>query len=148
MLRQKLTDDMKTAMKSGDKERLGTIRLIISEMKKLDVATAESKELDDTGIQQLMTKMLKQRRDSITAFRGGGREDLAAKEEAEVAIIEAYLPRQMDEAASKVAIAALIAEVGAAGPKDMGKVMGALKAKFTGQMDMGRASAWVKDALK
>lgn len=148
MLRQKLTDDMKAAMKSGDKERLGTIRLIISEMKKLDVATAESKELDDTGIAQLMTKMVKQRRDSITAFRGGGREDLAVKEEAEIAVIEGYLPKQMDEAATKTAVAALIKEVGAAGPKDMGKVMGALKAKFTGQMDMGRASALVKDLLK
>lgn len=147
MLRQKLTDDMKAAMKSGDKDRLGTIRLIISEMKKLDVATAESKELDDTGIAQLMTKMVKQRRDSITAFKSGGREDLAAKEDAEIAIIEAYLPKQMDEASSKAAITALIKEVGAAGPKDMGKVMGALKAKFTGQMDMGKASAWVKDLL-
>ena len=100
MLRQKLTDDMKTAMKSGDKQRLGTIRLIISEMKKLDVATADSKELDDPGIQQLMTKMLKQRRDSITAFKGGNRLDLAAIEEAEVVVIESYLPKQMDDAAT------------------------------------------------
>ncbi len=148
MLRQKLTDDMKAALKAGDKQRLGTIRLVISEMKKLDTATAESKALDDTGIQQLMTRMLKQRRDSITAFRSGGREDLAVIEEAEIAVIEGYLPKQMDDYAIKAAISALIAEVGAVGAKDMGKVMGALKSKFAGQMDMGRASALVKDLLK
>jgi uncharacterized protein len=148
MLRQQLTDDMKTAMKAGDKDRLGTIRLVISEMKKLDVATATSKELDDAGIQALMGKMLKQRRDSIEQFEKGGRPDLAAKELAEIAVIEAYLPKQMSEAEARSAVAALIAELGAAGPKDMGKVMGALKAKFTGQMDMAKANGIVKDLLK
>lgn len=148
MLRQKLTDDMKTAMKTGDKERLGTIRLVISEMKKADVATAESKPLDDAAIAALMLKMVKQRRDSITAFRSGGREDLAVKEEAEIAVIEAYLPKQMDEADARSAIEALIKDLGAAGPKDMGKVMSALKTRFTGLMDMSKASGMVKDLLK
>jgi uncharacterized protein len=148
MLRQKLTDDMKAAMKSGDKDRLGTIRLVISEMKRLDVATAESKELDDAGIQALMGKMLKQRRDSIEQFEKGGRPDLAAKELAEIGVIEAYLPKQMTDAEARDAVAALIKEVGAGGPKDMGKVMGALKAKFTGKMDMAKANGIVKDLLK
>jgi uncharacterized protein YqeY len=148
MLRQKLTDDIKAALKAGDKERLGTIRLIISEVKKADVATAASTELDDAGIAALMGKMLKQRRDSVEQFEKGGRDDLAAKERAEIAVIEAYLPQQMDEAAARAAIAALITEVGASGPKDMGKVMGALKAKFTGQMDMAKANGIVKDLLK
>jgi hypothetical protein len=148
MLRQKLTDDMKAAMKAGDKDRLGTIRLVISEMKKADTATAASKELDDAGIAALMGRMLKQRRDSVEQFEKGGRADLAAKELAEIAVIEAYLPKQMDDAAARAAIAALITELGAAGPKDMGKVMGALKTKFAGQMDMGKANGMVKDLLK
>jgi hypothetical protein len=148
MLRQKLTEDMKMAMKSGDKERLGTIRLIISEVKKADIAVAGQPELDDAGIMQQLTRMLKQRRDSIEQYTKGGRTDLAAKEEAEIAVIEGYLPKQMDEAASKAAITALIAELGAAGPKDMGKVMGALKSRFANQMDFGKASGWVKQLLQ
>ena len=148
MLRQKLTDDMKTALKAGDKDRLGTIRLVISEMKKLDVATAESKELDDAGIQAMMGRMLKQRRDSVEQFEKGGRPDLVAKELAEITVIEGYLPKQMSEAEARIAVATLIADLGAAGPKDMGKVMGALKAKFTGKMDMGKANGIVKDLLK
>lgn len=148
MLRQKLTDDMKAAMKAGEKDKLATIRLVISEVKKADVAVAGQPELDDAGIMSVMNKMLKQRRDSVEQFTNGGRKDLADKETAEIAVIEAYLPKQMSEADSKAAIAALITEVGAAGPKDMGKVMGALKAKFAGQMDMGKASGWVKEILK
>lgn len=148
MLRQKLTDDMKAALKGGEKDKLATIRLVISEVKKADVAVAGQPELDDAGIMAVMNKMLKQRRDSVEQFTKGGRKDLADKETAEIAVIEAYLPKQMSEADSKAAIAALIKEVGAAGPKDMGKVMGALKAKFAGQMDMGKASGWVKEVLK
>ncbi len=148
MLRQKLTDDMKAAMKAGEKDKLATIRLVISEVKKADVAVAGQPELDDAGIMSVMNKMLKQRRDSVEQFTNGGRKDLADKETAEIAVIEAYLPKQMSEADSKAAIAALITEVGAAGRKDMGKVMGALKAKFAGQMDMGKASGWVKEILK
>ena len=148
MLRQTLTDDMKTALKAGEKDRLAVIRLIISEVKKKDVEVAGQPELDDAGIQQLMTRMVKQRRDSIEQFTKGGRADLAAKEEAEIGIIEAYLPKQMGEADMKVAIAALIKETGAAGAKDMGKVMGALKAKFSGQMDFAKANGVVKELLK
>jgi uncharacterized protein len=147
-LRQQLTDDMKTAMKAGQKERLGTIRLIISEMKKLDVATADSKELDDAGIATMMGRMLKQRRDSVDQFEKGGRQDLADKEKAEIAVIEAYLPKQMSDDEARAAVAALIAELGAAGPKDMGRVMGALKTKFAGLMDFGKANGIVKDLLK
>ncbi len=148
MLRQRLNDDMKAALKAGEKDRLGTIRLVIAEVKKADVETAASVPLDDAGITAVMTRMLKQRRDSIEQYTKGGRADLAAKEQAEMAIIEAYLPKQMDEAQTRAAIAAAIAETGAAGPKDMGKVMGALKAKYAGQMDFGRASALTKDLLK
>jgi uncharacterized protein len=147
-LRLQLTDDMKTAMKAGQKERLGTIRLIISEMKKLDVATADSKELDDAGIATMMGRMLKQRRDSVDQFEKGGRQDLADKEKAEIAVIEAYLPKQMSDDEARAAVAALIAELGAAGPKDMGRVMGALKTKFAGLMDFGKANGIVKDLLK
>lgn len=148
MLRQKLTDDMKTALKAGEKDRLGTIRMVISEMKKADVATAGTPELDDGGIAALMGRMLKQRRDSVEQFVKGGRQDLADKEMAEIAVIEAYLPKQMSEAETRTAIAALIIDVGAAGPKDMGKVMGALKTKFAGQLDFGKANGIVKDLLK
>jgi uncharacterized protein YqeY len=148
MLRQRLNDDMKAALKAGEKDRLGTIRLVIAEVKKADVETAASVPLDDAGITAVMTRMLKQRRDSIEQYTKGGRADLAAKEQAEMAIIEAYLPKQMDEAQTRAAIAAAIAETGAAGPKDMGKVMGALKPKYAGQMDFGRASALTKDLLK
>jgi uncharacterized protein YqeY len=148
MLRQRLTDDMKASMKSGDKDRLGVIRLVISEVKKADVETKTSTELDDAGIMAVMTKMVKQRRDSVEQFTKGGRSDLADKELAEIKVIEGYLPQQMNEADSKTAIAAMIKETGAAGPKDMGKVIGALKTKFPGQMDFGKASGWVKELLK
>jgi uncharacterized protein YqeY len=97
---------------------------------------------------QVLQKMVKQRRDSIATYVSGGRQDLADKEAAEIAVIEEFLPRQMGEDEMKTAISALIAEVGAAGPKDMGKVMGALKARYAGQMDFGKASAAVKELLK
>jgi uncharacterized protein len=148
MLRQKLTDDMKAAMKAGEKDRLGTIRMIISEMKKADVEKPGTPELDDAGIASLMGKMLKQRRDSYDQFTKGGRPDLATKELAEIAVIEAYLPKQMSDAEAETAVAALIAELGAAGPKDMGKVMGALKSKFAGRMDFAKANGIVKNLLK
>ncbi len=148
MLRQRLSDDMKTALKAGEKDRLGVIRLMISAMKAADMEPGVKAELDDAGIIAVMTKMVKQRRDSIEQYTNGGRPELAAKEAAEIVIIEAYLPKMMDEAAATAAIAGVIKETGAAGPKDMGKVMGALKTKYAGQMDFGRASALVKDLLK
>ena len=148
MLRQKLSDDMKTALKAGEKERLGVIRLMISAMKAADMEPAAKGPIDDAGIIAVMTRMVKQRRDSVEQFTNGGRKDLADKETAEIAIIEAYLPKLMNEAHSKAAIAGIIKETGAAGPKDMGKVMAALKAKYAGQMDFGRASGLVKELLK
>jgi uncharacterized protein len=148
MLRQRLTDDMKTALKAGEKDRLGVIRLMISEMKRADIEPGVKGEIDDAGIIAVLTKMVKQRRDSIEQYNTGGRPELAAKEQAEIGIIEAYLPVMMSEADARAAIAALIKEVGAAGPKDMGKVMGPLKQKFAGQMDMSKASGLVKELLK
>lgn len=149
MLRQRLTDDMKTAMKAGDKDRLGVIRLMISAMKSADMEPGvKGAEIDDAGIIAVLTKMVKQRRDSIEQYTKGGRPELAAKEQAEITVIEAYLPKMMGEAEQRAAIAAIIKEVGAAGPKDMGKVMGVLKTKFAGQMDMSKASGLVKDLLK
>jgi uncharacterized protein len=148
MLRQQLSDDMKTALKAGDKQRLGTIRLVISEMKKADIATAESQPLDDAGIAALMGRMLKQRRDSVEQFVKGGREDLAVIERAEMVVIEAYLPKQMSDAEAKTAIAAVLAQSGVTSVKDMGKVMGLLKTQYAGLMDFGKASGMIKDLLK
>ena len=148
MLRQRLTNDMKTALKAGEKERLGIIRLMISAMKSADMEPGVKGEIDDAGIIAVMTKMVKQRRDSIEQYTKGGRQDLADKEAAEIVVVESYLPKQMSEADARTAIAAAIQEAGAAGPKDMGKVMGVLKARFAGQMDFGKASGLVKDLLK
>lgn len=153
MLRDRLTQSMKDAMKSGQKDRLGTIRLMISAIKdrELGIGTggaAPTGPVTDAEIVQVLQKMVKQRRDSIATYEQGKRQDLADKEAAEIKVIEEYLPSMMDEAATRAAIAALIAEVGAAGPKDMGKVMGALKAKFAGQIDFGKASGLVKELLK
>ena len=148
MLRKRLTDDMKTALKAGEKDRLGVIRLMISAVKSADIEPGSKGEIDDAGIMQVLTKMVKQRRDSIEQYTKGGRPELAAKEQVEIDTIESYLPKQMGEAEARAAIAAAVQETGAAGPKDMGKVMGVLKTKYAGQMDMSKASSWVKDALK
>ena len=148
MLRQRLTEDMKSALKAGQKERLGVIRLMISAVKSVDIEPGSKGEIDDAGIIAVLTKMVKQRRDSIEQYNAGGRPELAAKEAAEIGIIEGYLPKMMDEAATRELVANLIKQTGAAGPKDMGKVMGALKSKHAGQVDMGRASVLVKELLK
>ena len=147
MLRQRFTDDMKAPMKAGQKERLAVVRLMIDAMKKADIEPGAKAPIDDAGIIAVLQKMVKQRRDSIDQYTKGGRSELAAKEAAEIAIIETYLPKAMDAAEMDAAIAAAIKETGAAGPKDMGKVMGVLKAKFAGQMDFGKASATVKAKL-
>jgi uncharacterized protein YqeY len=144
-LKAKLTDDMKAAMKGGDKERLGTVRLINAAIKQREVD--ERIQLDDTQVLSVLEKMLKQRRDSITQFEAAGRTDLADKEKAEVAVIQAYLPAQMTPAEVDSAIAAAIVESGAAGPKDMGKVMSLVKAKVAGRTDMGKLSELVKAKL-
>jgi uncharacterized protein YqeY len=149
-MRDKLNDDLKTAMKAGEKERVGTLRLINAAIKAADIDARPSgkDKISDADILTVMAKMIKQRRDSIEQYKAGGREDLADKEAAEISVIEAYMPQQMDEGDIKAAIAEAIEATGAAGPKDMGKVMGALKAKYAGQMDFGKASALTKDMLK
>ncbi len=144
-LKQRLTDDMKAAMKSGEKERLATIRLVNAAIKQREVD--ERITLDDAAVIAVLERMLKQRRDSVSQFEAAGREDLAAVERAEIAVIDAYLPARMDEAAISAAIAEAIAQTGAAGPADMGKLMGALKPRLAGQADMGLVSTLVKKAL-
>jgi uncharacterized protein YqeY len=144
-MRAKISDDLKAAMKAGDKQRVGTLRLINAAIQSAEIEA--KKPIDDAAVLAVMTKMVKQRRDSIEQYTNGGRPDLAAVEQAEIAIIEAYLPKQMDDSAVAAAVAAAIAETGAASVKDMGKVMGVLKAKYAGQMDFQKASAAVKGAL-
>jgi len=149
MLRERFTADMKEAMKAGDKARLGAIRLIQAALKDKDIEArgAGKDPLSDEEILALLQKMVKQRQESIAMYEQGGRTELADQEKAEVAVISSYLPQQMDEAETKAAIQAAIAETGAASMKDMGKVVGALRAKYAGRMDFAKASGLVKDML-
>jgi uncharacterized protein len=144
-LKEQITEDMKTAMRAKDSERLGTIRLLMAALKQKEVD--ERVELDDAMIVAIVDKMVKQRKDSIAAFTTGGRADLADKESAEIKVLEVYLPQRMsaDEVATEVK--AIVAELGAKGPGDMGKVMGAVKTRLAGKADMGQVSAAVKAAL-
>jgi hypothetical protein len=144
-LKLKLNDDMKTAMKGGDKDRLAVIRLINAAIKQREVD--ERIQLDDTQVLGVLEKMLKQRRDSVSQFQAAGRTDLADKETFEIAVITAYLPAQLSAAEVDAIIVATIAEAGAAGPKDMGKVMGLVKPKVAGRTDMGKLSELVKSKL-
>jgi len=144
-LKQRLTDDMKAAMKGGDKDTLGVIRLINAAIKQKEVD--ERVELDDASVITVLEKAVKQRKDSISQYEAASREDLAAIERAEMVVIERYLPAKMGEAEIVAAIDAAIAETGAAGPADMGKLMGVLKPKLAGQADMGQVSALVKQRL-
>lgn len=144
-LKQQLTDDMKTAMKAGEKERLGVIRLINAAIKQREVD--ERIELDDAAVLAVLEKMVKQRKDSITQYEAAKREDLAAVERAEMAVIETYLPAKLGEAEVLAAIKDAIAQTGASGPADMGKLMAVLKPRLAGQADMGQVSALVKKAL-
>jgi uncharacterized protein YqeY len=148
-MRQRITQDVKDAMKSGDKARLATLRLITAAIKdrELGVGGAPT-EVGDAEVVAILQKMVKQRRESIATYEKAGRTDLADQEKSEIAVLEGYLPKQMDEAGVKAAVAALIAELGAAGAKDMGRVMGALKERYAGQMDFGKASGIVKELLK
>jgi uncharacterized protein YqeY len=148
MLRQRLTDDMKTALKAGEKDRLGVIRLMIAAMKSADIEPGRKGEIADPEIIAVLGRMVKQRRDSIEQYTQGNRPELAAREAAEITVIEGYLPKLMDEAGTRAVIEALIAETGAKGPKDMGVVMGALRARHAGQIDMGVASGMVKRLLQ
>jgi uncharacterized protein YqeY len=149
-MRARINQDVKDAMKSGDKARLTTLRLITAAIKdrELGVGGQPPTEVGDSEVVAILQKMVKQRRESIATYEKAGRNDLADQEKAEIVILEVYLPKQMDEAGTKAAVAALVAELGAAGPKDMGRVMGALKERFAGQMDFGRASGVLKDLLK
>ena len=144
-LKAQLTDDMKTAMKSGDKERLGVIRLINAAIKQREVD--ERIQLDDTQVLSVLEKMLKQRRDSVSQFQAAGRTDLADKETFEIGVVQSYMPAQLSAADVDAIVAATIAEAGATGPKDMGKVMGLVRPKVAGKTDMGKLSEIIKGKL-
>ena len=144
-LRQQLTEDMKTAMRAGDKQRLGVIRLMLAAVKQREVD--ERIELDDVQVLATLEKMLKQRRDSVSQFDAAGREDLSAIERAEMAVIETYLPTKLDDAEIDALVAAAIARTGASSPRDMGKVVAAVKEKAAGRADMAVVSGKVKARL-
>jgi len=147
-LRERFTQEMKDAMKGGDKSRLAAIRMIQAALKDRDIeARGAGKEVSEEDILALLQKMVKSRQESLAMYEQAGREDLAATERGEIAVIQSFLPAQMSDEDVKAAIAAAITETGATVMKDMGKVVGVLKAKFTGQMDFAKASALVKAAL-
>ncbi len=149
MLRDSIKSAQVAAMKAGDKQRLAAIRLILAKLKDKDIElrTASSAPDDDALVVDVLQKMAKQRRESITLYEQGGRQELAEVEKAELVVIEEFMPQQLGEDEVKAAIAAIIAETGAAGMKDMGKVVAALKARHGSQLDMGKASGLVKAAL-
>jgi uncharacterized protein YqeY len=144
-LKARITEDMKTAMRAKDSERLGTIRLLQAAMKQKEVD--ERIELDDAGVVAIVDKLIKQRKDSIAAFEQAARQDLANKEKAEMAVLVAYLPERLSAEEVTSAVQAIVAALGASGPGDMGKVMGAVKTQLAGKADMGMVSAAVKAAL-
>jgi uncharacterized protein YqeY len=144
-LKERITDDMKTAMRAGEKDRLATIRLILAAVKQIEVD--ERIVLDEPRMLAVLEKMAKQRKESISEFEKGGRADLVAKEAAELAIIMTYLPEQMSEAEVDALIAEAIASTGAASIKDMGKVMGVVKTKAAGRADMASVGARIKQKL-
>jgi uncharacterized protein YqeY len=144
-LKDRITEDMKTAMRSGEKERLATIRLILSAIKQREVD--ERITLDDSQVLSAIEKMIKQRKEAIVQFEAGGRADLVAKESAEIKILQTYLPEQLSDAALDVLIAEAIASTGAASIKDMGKVMGVVKSKAQGRADMAVVGTRIKQKL-
>lgn len=144
-LKQRLTDDMKAAMKSGDKQSLGVIRLMLAAIKQREVD--ERIELDDAQVLAALDKMVKQRRDSVSQYEAADRTDLADIEKAEIVVIDRYLPAKLDEAAILAAIDAAVAESGASTAADIGKLMGVLKPRLAGQADMGLVSTLVKRKL-
>ena len=149
MLRDSIKAAQISAMKAGDKARLGAVRLILAKLKDRDIElrTADNKPEDDALVIEVLQKMAKQRRESIQLFEEGGRPERAADERAELQVIEEFLPAQMSEEDTRAAIESIKAEVGASGMKDMGKVMAELKARHGSQLNMGKASSWVKEAL-
>ncbi|HOV17821.1 GatB/YqeY domain-containing protein [Ottowia sp.] len=144
-LKDQITEDMKTAMRARDSERLGTIRLLQAALKQKEVD--ERVTLHDEAVIAIVDKLIKQRKDSVAAFTQAARQDLADKETAEIAVLQAYLPARLSESEITAAVAAIVAELGASGPGDMGKVMGAVKTRLAGKADMGLVSAAVKAAL-
>ena len=149
MIRDEIKAALVTAMKGGDKAATGTIRLVQSAIKNRDIElrTSSATPDDDLVVTEVLQKMIKQRRESAELYRKGNREELAATEEAEIAVIERFLPKQMSDEEANAAIQAIIADTGASGMKDMGKVMGEVKSRLAGQIDPARASAMVRSAL-
>ena len=148
-LRERFTDELKASMKAGTAARTSTLRMILARLKDVDIA-ARPKGIDrvpDDEVTAMLRGMVKSRRESVALYQQGKRQDLVDKEEAEIAVIEGFLPRQMDEAAITAAVDTAVAETGAAGVKDMGRVMAALKAKHAATLDMARAGALVRDRL-
>lgn len=144
-LKARITEDMKTAMKAKDAGRLGAIRLLLAAIKQKEVD--ERVELDDAAVTAVIEKLTKQRKDSVAQYEAAGRQDLADAEKAEIAILAAYLPEKMSSAETAAAVAAAVAETGAKGPADMGKLMAVLKPRLAGKADMGEVSKLVKSAL-
>lgn len=144
-LKERITEDMKAAMRARETERLGAIRMLTAAIKQKEVD--ERVELDDAAVVGIVDKLLKQRKDSIEAFEKAGRQDLADKEQAEARVLQAYLPARLSADEIAAEIKAIVAETGAKGPGDMGKVMGAAKSRLAGKADMGQVSAAVKAAL-
>jgi hypothetical protein len=144
-LKDRITEDMKSAMRAKETERLGTIRMLLAAVKQKEVD--ERIVVDDAALVAIVDKLIKQRKDSISQFTAAGRQDLADKESAELQVLEAYLPARPSAAEIEAAVAAIVAAVGATGPGDMGKVMGAVKTELAGKADMGLVSAAVKKAL-
>lgn len=150
MLRQTLNEALKDAMRAKNSRAVATVRLILAALKDRDIAarsTGNQDGIDDASILSMLQTMVKQRRESITMYEQGGRTELAQQEREEIDVIEAFLPKQLSEEDTREAIAALIAELGATGVKDMGKVMAELRGRFAGQMDFTRASALVREKL-
>ncbi len=144
-LKARVTDDMKTAMRAKETVRLGTIRLLLAAIKQKEID--ERIELDDAAVSSIVEKLIKQRKDSISQFQAAGRDDLVAVEQAELAVLQAYLPEQLSAAEVEAAVTAAIAESGASSARDMGKVMGLLKPRLAGRADMGQVSALIKARL-
>ncbi len=150
MMRERLNADLKAAMKAKEKRAVGTIRLILAALKDRDIAArtkGQGDGIDDAEILQMLQTMIKQRRDSIEHYEAGGRLELAEQEQEEIEIIEGFLPRQFDDAEIETAVRATIGEIGATGIKDMGRTMAALRERYAGQMDFGKASGVAKVAL-
>jgi uncharacterized protein YqeY len=144
-LKERITEDMKTAMRAGEKERLGTVRLALAAIKQREVD--ERITLDDAQVLAVLEKMIKQRKEAITQFQAGGRADLVAKESAEITVLEAYLPARMSDTELDALIASAIASSGASSARDMGRVMALVKSQAQGRADMGLVSARVKEKL-